>query len=332
MMTELRWILLAAGLLLIAGIYVWGLRMRSRSRGVNEMETRPPVFTGGATGFEREPAAQVLDADAPGRDDDDEERRLAVPAASRRIEPSVTLDEDDDTDAADGGTRHGVDADDVELSEPPPAARREPTFSMRSEPAPPMREPPAGLRPRATPPAVELPHTPPPESRHEPATAPAGERAPAHPASGAAGAAKPTRAAQKIIALRVVAMAGARFDGAALLHALQDEGLAFGRYEIFHRLHADGRPVFSAASLREPGRFDLATMPATQYPGVALFAVLPGPLPAADAFDELIYTARALATHLNGALADERGAPLTAHRVTRLREEALDFGRAAGMA
>jgi FtsZ-interacting cell division protein ZipA len=82
--------------------------------------------------------------------------------------------------------------------------------------------------------------------------------------------------------------------------------------------------------LREPGSFDLATMPTTPIPGIALFAVLPGPVSAAEAFDELVITARSLATQLQGSLADERGVPLTAHRLTRLREEALEFGRTAG--
>ena len=138
-------------------------------------------------------------------------------------------------------------------------------------------------------------------------------------------------AMQKIVAVRVSAGAGANFDGGALMDALYGQGLQFGRYEIFHRLQ-DGRPVISAASLREPGSFDVDAMPSTTYPGVALFAVLPGPVPAADAFDELLYVARSLASQLDGALADERGAPLTAHRVMRMREEALEFGRTAGSA
>jgi cell division protein ZipA len=128
----------------------------------------------------------------------------------------------------------------------------------------------------------------------------------------------------------VTASAPARFDGAELLKALRSEGLGFGRYEIFHRLHDDGRPIYSVASLREPGTFDIESMPTTYFPGVAMFAVLPGPVSAAEAFDEMIFAARALATHLNGALADERGAPLTALRVGKLREEALEFERAAG--
>ena len=137
---------------------------------------------------------------------------------------------------------------------------------------------------------------------------------------------------QKILAIRVTASAPARFDGAQLLAALRAEGLGFGRYEIFHCLHEDGRPIYSVASLREPGTFDIEAMPTTYFPGVAMFAVLPGPVPAAEAFDEMIFSARALATHLSGSLTDERGAPLTTLRVGKLREEALEFERGAGPA
>jgi FtsZ-interacting cell division protein ZipA len=90
--------------------------------------------------------------------------------------------------------------------------------------------------------------------------------------------------------------------------------------------------VFSVASLKEPGRFDLQAMPATQYPGVALFAVLPGPVGAGEAFDEMLFTARALATHLTGTIGDERGVPLTASRVAAFREEVLEFERSLGSA
>jgi transcriptional regulator with XRE-family HTH domain len=115
--------------------------------------------------------------------------------------------------------------------------------------------------------------------------------------------------------------------GGPNIEALQAEGLQFGRYDIFHSLHADGRPVFSVASLRDPGTFDVQTMADTQYPGILVFTVLPGPVGAGEAFDDMLFTARALATHLEGALADEKGVPLTAHRAGRLREDALEFER-----
>jgi cell division protein ZipA len=83
----------------------------------------------------------------------------------------------------------------------------------------------------------------------------------------------------------------------------------------------------SLASLREPGTFDPATMAGAAYAGLAIFAVLPGPLPAQRAFEELLAASRALAGRLGGNLQDERGAPLTVQRISLLREEMLAFDR-----
>ena len=79
--------------------------------------------------------------------------------------------------------------------------------------------------------------------------------------------------------MRVVASAGAHFSGEQLLNALEADGFTFGRYQIFHRLDDAGRPVVSLASLKEPGTFDPAAMPGAEFRGIALFAVMPGPLP-----------------------------------------------------
>ncbi len=254
---------------------------------------------------------EALDADAA-------EEPAVLRADARRIEPSfgstdgfdADVDLDDDAMAAPAFSRRAAILDDEIELERPALARREPTLSsVRTEPSlsPSRQEPTLQVEPVV------------PERRGEPEVA-------AEPASA------PRRAPQKIIAIRVTALPPARFDGAALLESLRAEGLGYGRYEIFHHLHEDGRPIFSVASLKEPGTFDIESMATSQYPGVAMFAVLPGPVRAAEAFDEMIFTARALATHLSGALADERGAPLTALRVGKLREEALEFERSAGQA
>ena len=116
-------------------------------------------------------------------------------------------------------------------------------------------------------------------------------------------------------------------SGQHILEALHAEGLRFGRYDIFHSLHGDGRPVFSVASLRDSGTFDPQAMAESDYPGILVFVVLPGPVSAAEAFDDMLFTARALATHLEGTLADDKGVPLTAQAAGRMREEALEFER-----
>jgi cell division protein ZipA len=135
---------------------------------------------------------------------------------------------------------------------------------------------------------------------------------------------------RKILALRLTA-SPQRLDGAKLLHALEADSLQYGKYDVFHRLHDDGASiVFSVASMMEPGTFEVAKMAGMQYPGVTLFAQLPGPTPGMHALNELIACARKLQQSLGGTLQDDRGVPLTVHRIERLRQEVRDFERPPG--
>jgi cell division protein ZipA len=79
----------------------------------------------------------------------------------------------------------------------------------------------------------------------------------------------------------------------------------------------------------EPGTFDLEKMNETLYPGVTLFAQLPGPVPGMHALNEMVACARRLHTALGGVLQDDRGVPLTVHRIERMRQEVRDFERPA---
>ncbi|MFO7275707.1 MAG: cell division protein ZipA C-terminal FtsZ-binding domain-containing protein [Pseudomonadota bacterium] len=130
----------------------------------------------------------------------------------------------------------------------------------------------------------------------------------------------PEESLRKILALRLVAPAPERFPGRTLRQALAAEGFVLGKFSIFHKPGPDARAVVSAASLTRPGTFDLATMDLQRFGGLSLFAVLPGPLPASETFDELLATARNLNTRLRGTLQDEHGQPLTPARVAAIRE------------
>jgi cell division protein ZipA len=130
---------------------------------------------------------------------------------------------------------------------------------------------------------------------------------------------------QKIITLRVCAAGDARWSGATLLSALELHGLAYGRYQVFHRRHVDGRSLFCVASLIEPGTFDVARMAAEEFKGITLFAVLPGPLEPLLAMDELLAAARGLAQELSGMVQDGKGMPLSPQRASALREDVARF-------
>ena len=130
---------------------------------------------------------------------------------------------------------------------------------------------------------------------------------------------------QRIVTLRVAAAPLERFEGQALVDALMAEKLVHGRYEIFHREADGGRTVFSIASLIEPGTFDLVSVAGKRFPGVTIFAVLPGPLAPMQTFDSMLETARSLADRLHGLVQDERGASLSAQRLLSIREGLIDY-------
>ena len=62
-------------------------------------------------------------------------------------------------------------------------------------------------------------------------------------------------------------------------------------------------------------------MDTQRYGGLNVFAVLPGPLSPAQAFEELLSCVRNLNERLLGMLQDEHGEALTAARITAIRAE-----------
>lgn len=133
--------------------------------------------------------------------------------------------------------------------------------------------------------------------------------------------------AEKIITLRLVARAKDAFRGDELVLNLRGIGMRHGKFGIFHRYEGtdDDNPVFSVASLVEPGSFDLANIKDQLIPGVSMFMVLPGPIEGIKAFDLLMAAARALAQSLHAELLDESGSTLSIQRERYLREEIIQY-------
>ena len=130
---------------------------------------------------------------------------------------------------------------------------------------------------------------------------------------------------QRIVAVRLVMLSGRLASGEQLAQAFRAERLEYGRYRIFHRMGEGDRPVFSVASLVEPGSFDPDVMGTERYLGVSMFAVFPGPMSAPLAFDELVATGRRLAERLGAMLQDDAGHSLTGQRLVTMREELVSF-------
>lgn len=138
---------------------------------------------------------------------------------------------------------------------------------------------------------------------------------------------QPMPTPERVVTVRLTGQGSATFSGEALLAALRDAGLQHGRFGIFHR-HAPGNGqaiVFSVASLTEPGSFDLTRITSERFPGVTLFMSMPGAVDDVVAFDDMLSTARALASRLDGQLLDEQGSRLSVQRERFLREEVIQF-------
>lgn len=132
---------------------------------------------------------------------------------------------------------------------------------------------------------------------------------------------------RKIVTLRLVAKGHSSFPGDELILGLRSSGLRHGKFGIFHRYDGDDekRVVFSAASLVEPGSFDLADIKNQEIPGISLFMVLPGPIDGAQAFDRMMAAGRELARTLNAELLDESGSTMSVQRERYLREEIIQY-------
>ena len=133
--------------------------------------------------------------------------------------------------------------------------------------------------------------------------------------------------AQKIVTLRIVGHDGGSFRGDELILSLRGIGLRHGKFGIFHRIDGDDeeRTIFSAASLVEPGSFDLANIQEQHIPGISLFLILPGPVDGVEAFDMMMAAARTLAQTLHAELLDESGSTLSIQRERYMREEIIQY-------
>jgi cell division protein ZipA len=137
----------------------------------------------------------------------------------------------------------------------------------------------------------------------------------------------PPDAPQRIVTLRLIARNSGAFRGDELILSMRGIGLRHGKFGIFHRIDGDdeSRTIFSAASLVEPGSFDLANIKEQEIPGISLFMVLPGPVEGVEGFDMMMQAARTLAQSLDAELLDESGSTLSIQRERYMREEIIQY-------
>ena len=306
MAAELRWILLALSLVLLAGIWWWGRRRSRQAPGNPALREMSPAIAplrseAYADNAPPNAGAEIVEPDAAAADAAEADAAEAdageTPVSRGRdwgvppFEPlSIRTQDYDRVPILDGPMM--VDADLVPARSPAmapasaPAAK--PAFPAATGRVPTLLEP--------------------------------GDRSSAAPVQAANASEQ-----QKIVTVRVCAAGEARWSGATLLSALELHGLAYGRYQVFHRRHVDGRSLFCVASLIEPGTFDVTRMSSEEFRGITLFAVLPGPVEPLLTVDELLSAARGLAQELAGMVQDSKGMPLSPQRAAALRDDVARF-------
>lgn len=329
-MNELRWIIAVCGIALLAGIYLWGRRSRMQAvddevRSVADMNPHshvPTLREEAADQFRDledydEPAwsaAEPLPDDRFIRDEPIQPVRVDADDSHRSFSREQSLDEGDDGPPMRLSVRMEPGLGDMAAN---PAAsggqiRIEPTLSGEWS----TSEADRSNEYSESTEAAEEPDTVAMSTQDSPP--------PSQTDFSAARARTQARAPRKIVTLRLAAPAQHRFGGSELRQLLESQQLEHGRYGIFHRSH-DGETVFSAASMVEPGTFDLNSMEREQFPGITLFMLLPGPIDGESAFEQMADCARRVGQSLGGSLQDERGAPITQTRYASLRDEVVKF-------
>jgi cell division protein ZipA len=310
-MPELRWILIACGAALLLGIYFWGRRSSRQAAATEEALFRTPEQS-------REPHSAYVFRDEPVT----EEVEPTVDESSTQFEPIVADRRHRSEDSAVGDS---YDADATEEVAPAPAKDGPVKDKPAKDRAKDREVRRSRIEPKFGDEEIVAEQVPQPASQPEEPVREAAAPATAAPTLSMSNTPPPRRSERrKIMALRIAA-APQRYPGDQLLAAMEGEGLQLGKYDVFHRLNEEGSTLFSVASMVEPGTFDPLRMPAESFPGITLFAQFPGPVESMLAFNELVLTARRLHEALGGTLQDERGVPLTIHRLERLRQDIRDF-------
>ena len=135
------------------------------------------------------------------------------------------------------------------------------------------------------------------------------------------------------------------FTGQAVKEALEAEGLRHGEMRIFHYFdgvsdeaesndvnNENALPIFSAASLVEPGYFDLDKLNEMEVPGLTLFCQLPGSQSGEDAFNLMLDKGRGAAVRLHGQLCDDKRNRFTTQAKTHYQDRIATFTRELSVA
>jgi len=365
--TQLRLILLVAGVFLILGIYAWERhKRRPASAARRDGRTRrrwpsPAPFwrrlrRRAEEGAWEDRADHDIEAaerreptvDTSWVEDEVFEQPTRTPA---REEPHVADAWEPETEYdSTAATMHGSTGPEPGPSEPPTVddwleakARPIPVDESAVEPARPEPDkdtatahgPTGPERAPSEPPTVDdwleakARPSPPEVQVREPAPEPRAVPEPAPEPEKPPAQAPESKPLPPVLVIHVAARVDRSMSGDLVMSVARDLALVPGDMDILH--HHDevtDRVIFSMASMVEPGTFPFSAMSDFSTPGLVLFAQIPGERPALETYDLMLAAADRLAALLEGRLLDERRRPLTREARRRMRED-LGAGAAA---
>jgi len=132
---------------------------------------------------------------------------------------------------------------------------------------------------------------------------------------------------RKIVVINLVRRDGA-FSGLMVEKACSAVGLVLGDMSIYHHHEGgSGRVLFSMASMVEPGSFPVAEMGGFTTPGLVLFTQLPGVRDGVEIYEEMLSTAKRMASLLRAEMQDEGHNKLTPQMQEHIRESVIEHRR-----
>jgi len=133
----------------------------------------------------------------------------------------------------------------------------------------------------------------------------------------------------QVITFLIKASPGKEFSGVNILNATKTVGFRFGDMNIFHHHGVEGlmadQPLFSLASMYEPGCFELEQMETYKTRGLALFMQLPSPVDNVATFDLMQETVMRLTDMLQGEIWSSKQKPIDKKTLQAMRDVAAEF-------
>jgi len=129
-----------------------------------------------------------------------------------------------------------------------------------------------------------------------------------------------------IVIIRLVAIDNSLYGGDVVIDILEKHGLRIDKSGVFNFHKNETEEItFSAASLIEPGVFEIDKIFNQKIPGISFFMTLPLPIDEIEAFDEMFSVIKKISISLKGELLDENGSSLSIQRERYIREQVIEY-------